>query len=263
MNTKNIIESHNHEIDSVLMLRGLVRNSDHWYDFKELATNRLNTLGLKTYFLDLPTLSDGKGFSFKDLTSGDVVSDLLDAQLPKGRYLILGISLGGLVGSQMIANRPDKYKSLIMVNSSHPKLSSSHQRIKPIAALVILLAKLISSALAERVILFYTINSKQRKTALWHESIRILKNRPWSLIQALNQLLLAKNCKKEMKQNTPNKKLLVLASKKDKLVPYQNSIRIADHYNAKLVIHDSAGHDISSDDASWLINEVEKFISKR
>ena len=61
MNTKNIIESHNHEIDSVLMLRGLVRNSDHWYDFKKLATNRFTTLGLKTYFLDLPTLLDGNG----------------------------------------------------------------------------------------------------------------------------------------------------------------------------------------------------------
>ena len=51
--------------------------------------------------------------SFRDLTSGgDVVSDLLDGQLPKGRYLILGISLGGLVGSQMIANRPINIKAL-------------------------------------------------------------------------------------------------------------------------------------------------------
>lgn len=263
MNTKNIIESDNHEIDSVVMLRGLVRNSDHWYDFRKVATDRFRTLGLKTNFLDLPTLSDGKGYSFKDLASGDVVSDILDAQLPKGRYLILGISLGGLVGSQMIENRPDKYKSLIMVNSSHPKLSPSHQRIKPFAALMILLAKLVSKGLAERVILFFTLNCKQRRASLRDESIRIAKNRPWSLIQALNQLLLAKNCKKEMKQNTSNKNILVLASKKDKLVPYQNSIRIAEHYNATLVVNDSAGHDISSDDASWLINEVEKFILKR
>jgi pimeloyl-[acyl-carrier protein] methyl ester esterase len=53
----------------------------------------------------------------------------------------------------------------------------------------------------------------------------------------------------------------VLASPQDRMVSVNCSRAIAEKWQAPIVEHPTAGHDLSADDPKWLVSEISKFVS--
>ena len=58
-------------------------------------------------------------------------------------------------------------------------------------------------------------------------------------------------------KNKPDCRVLVLASKNDRLVNYQCSLKTAKDWACELHIHQTAGHDLPLDDTNWIIKKIQ------
>ena len=55
-------------------------------------------------------------------------------------------------------------------------------------------------------------------------------------------------------------KVLILASKGDKLCDYTCSIRIQHKWQGRIRFHLSGGHDLPADDPNWLTEHIKEFV---
>ena len=243
-------------------MRGLIRVSEHWFEFRDQIENKFRSSFDEILFIDLPGPSsfyDGL-VNFRDTS---YITKKILTQLPLAAEIhFVGISLAGLLGLELKSNYSDKFCSLVLINSSHPLLSRLYERINLRAGSKIFLARALSPHFAEIEIAKATINSLELQAKITPSLIKIFKNSPWSINKLIFQLIIATKIKTIPKSTRERQNILIMASKNDRFVSWKSSVALAKSINAEIRVNELAGHDLTTEDPDWCLEQLELFFSQ-
>lgn len=238
-----------------VLLRGLAREARHWGGFGAELQRQLP--GREVVVApDLP----GNGALWRERSPARVDA-MVDAarrelaSLPhKPPYVLVALSLGGMVALRWAAQERRKVRGCVLINTSLGGHSPFWQRLRPGAYLP--LARILLSRHAldrESRVLRLTSNAPpQEATArLW---ARYADEAPVQRTNALRQLTAAARHRPVAER--PAVPTLLLASEHDRLVSSACSRALAAAWDAPLAVHPSAGHDLPLDDPRWVIEQV-------
>lgn len=237
-----------------VLLRGLAREARHWGTFPELLRAHLPP-GDRVVAIDLP----GNGRRWREDTPASVAGMVraLRAELaergPPGPYLVLALSLGGMVAVEWARQAPGELRACVLINSSMGSLSPWWQRLRPAGWMPLLRSLAATShAARERAVFAMTSSAAldERVVAAWAE---IASSQPVRLRNVLAQLLAAARYRAPASLAIP---VLVLCSRGDRLVSPRCSLAMAQAWRAPLREHPSAGHDLPLDDPAWIVRQV-------
>jgi pimeloyl-ACP methyl ester carboxylesterase len=234
-----------------VLLRGLTREGAHWGDFPaQLGALLPGSLILS---VDLPGAGQLRHRRCP-LRVEDMVGfcrDQLRAAGAQPPYLLLGLSLGGMVAVAWADAHPHEVAGCVLVNTSMRPFSSPQDRLRPRNWLSLLrLLVPMSPRRAEESILALTSSSPQRHTQVVAEWVAIRQARPVAAANALRQLWAAARYRHP--GPAPRVPVLVLASARDALVDPRCSAELARRWQAGFDRHPDAGHDLPLDDGAWL-----------
>jgi pimeloyl-ACP methyl ester carboxylesterase len=239
-----------------VLLRGLTREARHWDALPQRLALELD--GASVLTPDLP----GNGSRHDERSPGTVAGHVaacraaLHAAGHAPPYVLLGLSLGGMVAMAWAAHHPDEVCGLVLVNSSARGTGPWHRRLRlrawPGLARAVLARK---PVVRERAVLALTARhpAAPRETlvadwARWHAE------RPVSSANALRQLVASARFR--LPHPAPAVPALVMTSGGDGLVDPGCSRALADAWNAPLARHPTAGHDLPLDDPAWVAGTI-------
>lgn len=250
--------------DTWLLLRGLARESEHWFDFPVRLSH---ALGAKVVTLDLP----GSGALWQEsapltvqATARHVAGRLRHVYgVPERPWGVLGLSFGGMVANALASAFPSRWSHVVLVNSSCG-LSPSAERIRPEGALELLRITTLRDV-TERERAVYRLVSSQSDKALERivQATRELRH-PITRRTVLRQLAAAARFSPSsnfhplahpLRQHT-----LVLCSDNDRLVNPKSSARLAAFLDAPLYTHPTAGHELTLDDPDWVVGRIKRWL---
>ncbi|MEM5506086.1 alpha/beta hydrolase [Shewanella frigidimarina] len=253
---------------TLVLLRGLMRDSRHWYGFDQcLAQQAVNVISV-----DLP----GNGLLVNQPSPGkmqdycDAVWQQIDAALLKQSMLpsqvkvvLVGLSMGGMLALTMAAQCRSRVKHVVLINSSAANLSPWYKRFQYLGlmrSLVAVLARALRVSLSNQV-----DNDKSHwleATVLdftsrhLGQSIEVIN--AWSLlrlqchtsfINGLRQLYASVRFHSPILNDIP---VSVIVANQDKLAHPKCSEQLAVFYQTQLHKIDDCGHDASLDQPQQL-----------
>lgn len=240
-----------------VLVRGIMSESFHWGDFIPL----LNQQFPQDQFYTADILGNGLTSHRKTpLSIKKNIAHLRSQSPDKGKKILLGFSLGGMLSLEWAHHHPEDIKAVVLINCSLNN-SPVYRRLTPYS-----ISKIMKSALAkdhqarEEMILRLTTSSlPQQKLShiAKHWGQRGLERR----VQALNffrQLYVASKIQQRPTNTFP---VLVLSSLQDRVVHPECSHRIAHAWSLELHTHPHAGHDLTLDDPQWVLEKLQDFIS--
>jgi alpha-beta hydrolase superfamily lysophospholipase len=239
-----------------LMLRGLGREAGHWGAFREEIENQY-----EVYALDLPGAGSERHRSCP-LTIDEIVDDIRERwlRIKEERQLrdtgLFAISLGGMIALSWISRYPGDFNRLILINSSS-RLSPFYRRLRPASYPDFVYAMLTRHRERRENRMFSrTCNSdadRESKVGVW---IRMSAERPLKRSTFFRQLWAASRFVLPEKIDLP---ALFLGASRDRLVHVQCSRDLAAHYGVDLIEHPWAGHDLTTDDGPWVLEQMKQF----
>jgi pimeloyl-ACP methyl ester carboxylesterase len=242
-----------------LILRGLVREQRHWHEFKGILENKLKSIDPKAEVHALDMAGFGTEVDrVSPKTISGIVDDIRERWLklktnPEDQWGILAVSLGGMVAAQWTSHYPNDFVKAVLINSSMSGLSPLHERMIPKnypKVFQLLLSK--NLVQREKTILSMTTNFTREKI-----QSRAEKQAPYgekvNRFNALFQIMAAVRFKAPQKIRVP---MLVLVADGDSLVSPRCSDAIARQYQAKIIRHPTANHDLAGDDPDWIAQQV-------
>jgi pimeloyl-ACP methyl ester carboxylesterase len=244
-----------------VLLRGLARESRHWFDF---PSQFARALGVRCLLLDLPGTGDQHGRSASASAAAQVRE--LELQLaghreplPEGPWGVLAISFGSMVAFEWAARRPDRISHLVSINASD-RHSPPYCRLRP-GALVRLIQARLQRSLPERERRLYrlTTNAPLPDTEAWAlGATEIARTRPVHPNTIARQLLAA------ARFSVPRieQPCLLLSSQADRLVSPSCSGVLARQLGAPHYSHAEAGHDLPLDDPGWVIHQIRCWLAE-
>lgn len=245
-----------------VLLRGLVRESRHWGDFPELLHRELPDATVVT--LDLP----GNG-SLSHMCSpariGHMAEHCRRALTEKGLeppYDLLAQSMGGMVAMAWQAAHPQEIGNAVLISTSVRPHGAFYRRLKP-RNYALLAGMLLGSrdALREEARILRIISSRgDKQQQILDAWAGYARERPVSRVNALRQLLAAARFRDP--GNARPSRVLLLAGARDRLVDPACSQALASAWNADLIIHPDAGHDVPLDDGPWVAGQVRAWLER-
>ncbi len=241
----------------VLLIRGLSREQRHWGRFRDLLAAALPNPVLSLDFAGCGALYQQRSPARVAQLRQSVRRQLLQSPCYNGRVHLVAMSLGGMLAADWALVYPAEVASVSLINSSARPLSAFYQRLnwRNYAAIAALLFA--DAARREQRIL-------QLTTAQAYQDLRTVRQwqtwqqqRPVSIANAVCQLWAASRFRLNALPQCP---ALIISSKGDQLVSAQCSAAIADYWQAPLLQHPWAGHDIALDDPHWLAGQIAGFI---
>jgi pimeloyl-ACP methyl ester carboxylesterase len=239
-----------------VLLRGLAREARHWGDFPQVLDARL-PVGDRVVALDLP----GNGSRCRERSPWSVeamvaaVRSELQARGLPPPYVLVALSLGGMVALQWAATKPLELLGCILLNTSAAHLSPFWQRLQPRSYPLLVRALLGPVSLRERAI--YAMTSAQdpdpEVLARWASYAR---THPVASTNALRQLVAAARFRAPAQVQVP---ILVLTSRGDRLVSPDCSRALAHAWRLPLGEHPVAGHDLPLDDPAWVADQIARW----
>lgn len=237
-----------------LLLRGLARERRHWGRFPSLLQSALPP-GERVIALDLP----GNGERWREPSPPKVAGmvEALRAQLRAAGqgppYVLVALSLGGMVALEWAAQHPQEVAGAILINTSVAGFSPWWQRLRP-SALPALLACLLSPSLRLREqAVFAATSTGGADPAVIEAWIGIARTCPVSRFNVARQLVAAARFRLPERLEVPG---LVLASAADRLVSPECSRAIARSWGLPLREHPRAGHDLTLDAPAWAAGQI-------
>ncbi|MEE2670697.1 MAG: alpha/beta hydrolase [Bdellovibrionota bacterium] len=236
-----------------VLLRGLGRDKRHWYKFTDQLREAYPNS--KILPLDLPGIQSQSAVPTNIHAMVDEVRDNWLDEKTEGDWNLLAISLGGMLAIDWCYRYPNDFKHLVTINTSSKTTSSLFERISPSAI------KAVGSSIAtndtrerERKVLEITTNETDITEEMLDTWVEIADSMKLSRLNLIKQLFAASKFKLPKKLQVP---YTALASKGDRFCDYSCSEKIARRYNAPLFLHESAGHDLPTDDAKWVIEKLQ------
>ena len=238
--------------DTLVMLRGLARGKHHWGSFVGQVEQAFPDK--KVVAIDLA----GNGDRYQETSPASVheaVEDIQQQLLSKKLqppYDVISLSLGGMITLQWLHENHEIDKAIVM-NPSHAMLPV-YQRMRPSAMLTIHSSVLLLPAqLRERLIFGLNANQEPDQDMIQHW-VNLEKKQSVQFSNLVNQLKTAKTFSTSLKIEP--ERVLLLASRKDKLVNVACSKKIASKFSLNIHYHPTAGHEISLDDPKWVIEQA-------
>jgi pimeloyl-[acyl-carrier protein] methyl ester esterase len=239
-----------------IFFRGLSREASHWGEFRDLISSKFPED--QVLFADLP--GTGKSSArFAPRTIGETVdsirNDAKELHSRGSQLIIVGLSMGGMVAMDWALRYPDEVKHLVLINSSCRDSGSVGERFRW-HTLVLLLLGLIPflRMWVERKMLLIVMNNGAKVEAMWKVWRQVASERVTPAKIVLAQLIAAASFK--LPDRHSSLPCTVISSTTDRLVSPSNSEFLHRWWNANLVTHPTAGHDLPADDGDWLLDEL-------
>jgi pimeloyl-ACP methyl ester carboxylesterase len=240
-----------------VLLRGLARESRHWGAFPRILDDRLPA-GDQVVALDLPGNGRLSGHASPWTLDGFVAAaraQLLERSLAPP-YVVVALSLGGMVALSWAAQAPGELDACILVNTSVAGLSPFWQRMQP-GCYPVLLRSLLPGTLRARERAVYAMTStRPLDDGVVEQWVAYAESAPVSAANALRQLVAAVRFRPPAHLQVP---ALLLASRGDRMVDPECSRAIARAWKLPLREHPSAGHDLPLDDPHWVVEQVSRW----
>lgn len=246
---------------NIVLLRGLVREKEHWGDFRHKVEKAFPEAKIIT-----PEIQ-GVG-DYIDITSPDNFSQMIDFMRSnhqevfesEQQTIVMAMSLGGMIARQWIEMYPQDFSKVILVNTSFKGINPLFNRLRPMA--IANFAKIFFSPSIEKressIVKMVSNNNTNHKEIIanW---IDIQNKRPVKRASFLNQI------KAALTFNPPktwpnNLGLLIIAAKADRLCSYKSSLKLHELWGGQYLEHPTGGHDLPIDDGDWLIQQMSKWI---
>lgn len=242
-----------------LLLRGLTREAGHWGRF---ADELQGALGSATVIaIDLP----GAGL-LHDMRSPARIEDIAarcrEQALAQGLqppFHLVALSLGAMVAVAWAKAHAGEIAAAVLINTSLGTFCPPWRRLRPGAypALSRLLLPAADGA-QEAVIYRLTSNRPAHADEIVKDWAALRRLHPVAASNALRQLWAAARYRP---QSPPeHARLLVLASRGDRLVDPECSRRLASAWRADCFEHPSAGHDLPLDDGPWVAARIAEWL---
>lgn len=246
-----------------VFLRGLTREARHWGDFPDKF--RAEVAHSKVVTPDLPG-NGSLNHAISPLSIREMVEHCREELTQLGNappYHLLGLSLGAMVTAEWATRYPQELEGCALINTSMRPFSTFYQRLRPnnYMKLLSLVLQSNDAEKAERAILMMTTASGDQDQDVVKTWAAYRHQRPITRMNALRQLIAAARYRAPLRK--PDVPTLLLASDKDGLVNPQCSRAMANSWNAKLVLHPSAGHDLPFDDGVWVARQVHEWLLQR
>jgi len=242
------------------LFRGLIREARHWGDFPKLLTSAFP--GCTITMIDIP----GAGVYYKSpspLSIRKMVERMRQVYLEKRQAdeecILMAISLGGMIAGQWLKSYPEDFHKAILLNTSYGGMSHVFERLKLSALIYLLKVPLLKGRAKEAHILRLVSNHRNvfdKTLNLWEV---IQKEQPVSLSNTIRQI--AAGGLFRMGNFKPKLPILVLASTSDRMVSVNCSKAIAEKWQAPILEHPTAGHDLTADDPNWVVERIREFLS--
>ncbi len=243
-----------------ILIRGLIREQRHWESFPDQLQDRFPNVRL--IMLDTP----GNGTqnqkhspaSIRGLMEGlRIQLDTLEAPPP---YNLISVSMGSMVSLEWLTQYPQEIDRAVVMNTSLSAFSPFYQRLQ--ARNYPNLLRMLTSVSAEqreKQILDLTSNltSEQEKRTLAKRWARYYREQPVARANALSQL--AASARYRAPAYSPPNRILVLCGARDKLVHPDCSRNLARYWHLPFAEHPEAGHDLTLDAGSWVIDQIAEF----
>lgn len=245
-----------------LLLRGLSREQRHWgcaLDVFRAAFPDGDVRGI-----DLP----GTGTEHRRASPAsmrgiaqDVRARWLAVRAARpGPWSLLGISLGGMVSMQWVADHPEDFAQVVLANTSAADLSVPWRRMHPSVLPQLLRALVERDPLArQRRILGFTARLVPDPEAVAREWALIQEQAPVARLTVLRQLWASARFRAPPRLPIP---ALVLAGARDPLCDPRCPGRLAGRFGAPLEVHPQAGHDLALDAPEWLAEQVRRWCAR-
>jgi pimeloyl-ACP methyl ester carboxylesterase len=172
-------------------------------------------------------------------------------------YHLLGLSLGGMVCLDWASRYPGEVAACVVLNTSLRPFSAFYERIRPSNYAALLRVLFERDVGARETAIFRLTSSGVLKPGIVSAWTRYAQEQPMSRGNALRQLVAAARYRAPAAPRVP---VLVLASAGDRLVDPGCSGSLARRWNAPIVVHPSAGHDLPLDDGPWVAAEVKRWL---
>jgi pimeloyl-ACP methyl ester carboxylesterase len=243
-----------------LLLRGLVREKRHWEGFDERMAG--NFPGSRVLCLDLPGVGTEHARPCPTSVNG-MMEDIRQRFLPHRKddgipWSILGLSLGGMITLEWCQRHPKDFRSAVVVNTSAANVAPPWKRLRWRQYPRFLAIGLARSVLEkERHILSFTLNRPDvDRTTLAQHWADYMQDAPIHPRVLLQQIAGAVRMRAPKELRVPT---LLLASHGDRLVDPECSWQLARRLGAHLVMHRTAGHDLTLDDPNWVANQIRQW----
>jgi pimeloyl-ACP methyl ester carboxylesterase len=245
-----------------ILLRGLTRESGHWGAFAGLLQQRHPDA--RVVALDLP----GNGSFNRQVSPTRIEAmtqwcrDHLRSEGLEPPYRLLAMSMGAMIAVDWAARAPRELAGCVLINTSLRPFSPWYRRLRPINYPVLLAIALMPDPVGhERAILWLTSRNPAAAADVLEDWTQLRRTRPVSASNALRQLLAA--ARYRAPPMPPPVPLLVLTSRGDQLVDSRCSQELARCWRADIVAHPTAGHDLTLDDATWVADQIDRWLLAR
>jgi pimeloyl-ACP methyl ester carboxylesterase len=240
-----------------LLLRGLTRETRHWEDFPQVLQARLPNANI--HAIELPgcgSLNEAKCPATMEGIAEHCRSQAF-AQGLRPPFSLLAISLGGMVAIAWAKAHPVEIARGVLINTSLRPFSSLRQRLRP-AAYPPLLRRLLSTEVrqGEEIILALTSQRASELGAVLDAWTTWRRERPVSFGNTVRQLIAAL---RYVAPTTSPIRFLVMVAAGDRLVDPECSRSLAKAWQAEIVEHPNAGHDLPLDDSAWVAQQIERW----
>ncbi|MDT8406209.1 MAG: alpha/beta hydrolase [Methylococcales bacterium] len=235
-----------------VLVRGLMRDQRHWGDFLPLLRQHWP----KQHFQAIDIAGNGTLHQQPSPIRIAAMTEQLRAELiaPIRLTGVIAISMGGMIALDWMTRYPDEINHAVLINTSIRPYAPFYWRLQP-ARYPMLLRLLSSSYLErERLILALTANTQGHNASVLQQWQTFQTQAPVSRINALRQLYAA--ARFQLTAPPPKQPLLLLASRKDRLVDFRCSRALQQAWHVPLVLHPKAGHDLTLDDPHWVIEQM-------
>ena len=253
----NIFYEDKGEGEPVLCFRGLGRSSSHWLGFdKKLANN------YRVITLDARGLGRSTAPCHWELTVYDLAADgfkVLD-HLGIDTAHVMGISLGGMKAMAAGLMKPERVRTLTIINSSVGGHWKTRISMKGMMRMGYAAAR--PSKIEQRMARILVSSQKEkplREVATANADIAKREGIPYVTIAKQVGAALRFNCQRSLEQiKVPS---LILYGTEDNFVPKRNSILLGELIpNAAVQPIKGGGHELTVDSAEQVVQAMTKFI---
>ena len=243
----------------LFLITGMMRSMTNWKTTIEILKNKFPDF--EVIPLDVPGM--GIHHALKSPLSINANVEFLKKRFDANKgdlNVMLGFSLGGMITSKWTELYPEDVHGAILVNTSFTHLQNPLLRMKLKIIPKMIIAMFSQSILREKLLYRAICNNIENKSNIIEDWYQDQKKYPVKTLNIIRQFIAGLTFRSiNLELDLP---ILVIRSPNDHLVSSTCSINIANNYEAEIVHHETAGHDILNDDPNWVATEIDSWFKR-